>query len=666
MNKSPPFLISAALLFWGWQTNLLPLAILFSVAIEARRIIKTRWDLTRAEWSHLTDTCTIILLGILTAGFFRDKTRIMFDIGKLLPCIFFPLFAAQHYSLSGKVDLAALSLIARLQKKSSMTLPPVNLFYPYLLLSLIAAGFGNRTDGSYFAGICVLGGWTAYGFRSRQTPLYRWIVLILLAAGLGFSGHTALFELQKILTGMSRRFFEHSANPLKSITSLGDIGTQKMHDTILFRATPDTPAARPLLLREASYNVYRSPEWSAMGTRLNERPSTPADQPVRLSDPPEGSAPHSIHIHTRIRKGKDTLKLPGDTFQIDFLPRATLETNQFGAMVIKDVEKGLINYRASFSAGAAAESPPNKFDLEIPPDELNAITLFIDETGLKTLSSDAVIQTLKTAFNTQFRYTLNHKGKGSRQTPLANFLLDRKAGQCEYFATATVLILRACGIPARYTVGYVAAEYSPLERQFIIRQRHGHAWTRVFINGYWQDLDTTSPNWLELEDADQSIFHLFTDFGSFIAFQLSRFRWSETDYMSRLAIGLLILLILMISNRLRKQKETGRKKMSVKNKKQRPLRPANFDGFYRLEQALARKGYPRNPGETLITWAARIRQADAALLNYDDLRLIIQQHYRQRFAPDRVPESPSDQKAIDQLIESINPTRPGGNKKAGP
>lgn len=653
MSKNPSFLISAAILFWGWQTHLLPLAILLAVVMEARWLIKTRWDLNRAEWSHLTDTCTIILLGIVTAGFFREKTRIMFDVGKLLPCIFFPLFTAQLYSLSGKVDLAALSLIARRQKKSSIRIPPMNLFYPYLFLCLIAAGFGNRTDGTYFAGLCVLGGWAAYGFRSRQIPLYQWALLILLAAGIGFAGHTALFELQKILTGLSSRFFEHSADPLKSITALGDIGTQKMHNTILFRATSGADFSEPVLLREASYNVYRSPEWSAMGSRPTIRPATPADQALQLCTPPEGAMPKTLHIYARIRKGKDTLKLPGSTFQIDFLPKAVIETNHLGAIVVKNVEKGLIHYLATFSEGAAAESPPDAHDLQIPDEERDAIFQFLEEYELQNLPPEQVVQTLETIFDTQYRYTLEHKGKGSQKTPLANFLLDRKAGQCEYFSTATVLILRACGIPARYTVGYVAAEYSALERQFIIRQRHGHAWTRVFLNGHWQDLDTTSPNWLAEEEAGQSPFHIFTDLGSFISFQLSRFRWSETDYMSRLAIGLLILLILMISNRLRKQKQTGRKKTSVKAKKCRPAHSTKDSGFYRLEPALVRKGYPRNPGETLIAWAERIQKADAALLNYDDLRLIIDRHYRQRFAPDRTEEPGTDHAAIDRMIEAI-------------
>lgn len=650
--KTPPLLLSAALLFWGWQTHLLPLAVFFSIAMESRCILKTRWQLSRPEWSHLTDICTLILLCILTTGFFRDKTRIMYDIGKLLPGIFYPLFIAQLYSVNGTVDLAALSLIARRQKKKTQPVPPLDISYPYLLICLIAAGFGNRTDGSYFSGICLLGAWGAYGIRSKQTPVYRWVLMMILAAGLGYSGHTGLYRLQEILTDFSSRFFDPSNNPLKSSTSLGDIGTLKLSDAILFRATPSEPPNQPILLREASYNAYQSPNWHAINAILRARP--PAhNRPIHLCKTPAAGRTQTLHIQSRIRKGKDTLKLPGDTVRIDGLPEAIIQTNHLGAIVISNVEKGVLDYRVSFAAGSSADSAPNALDLDVPKSERPAIARIIAELGLENLPPTEIIQKLEHTFDTEYSYTLRHKGKGAQRTPLANFLLDRKAGHCEFFATATVLILRACNLPARYTTGYVAAEYSALEKQFIIRKRHAHAWTRVYVDGHWQDLDTTSPNWLALEAENSSPFRFLTDFGSFIAFKLSLFRWSEKDYMGHLAIGLLLLLILMISNRLRKQKQTGKKTKSSRNKIRIPKQTAANNEFYRLEKLLTKKGYPRNPGETLLDWTDRMQKANASLLNYDTLRSLIGHHYRRRFAKDPAADSSPLKSALNQLVDSL-------------
>lgn len=646
--KTPPFLISSALLFWGWQTHLLPVALLFVLAIEARWLLKTRWTLSRMEWSHITDLCTLILLSILTVGFFRDKLRIIYDLGRLFPAVFFPLFIAQHYSVSGKVDITALSLIARKQKPHSSRIPPMDVAYPYLLFCLLSASIGNTTDGSYFLGLCLLGTWAASGIRARHFSRTRWLLLIALVGLCGFIAHTGLYHLQQKMIELSAEFFSRENNPLKSITAIGDIGTQKQYDYIIFRVRPENqPPGQPLLLREAAYNAYSSPTWHALQSELRT-----TSQPLRFLSPlPAAPPPYSIEVITKLRRGKDTLKLPGGTLRVDNLPPATLQTNSLGSAVVKDIQKGLLNYRVQFDPATPSEAPPNELDLRLPNYELDAIHQIIEQLGLRQCSPDQAVSRLKHYFNTEFGYTLNHQGKGNRQTPLAYFLLDRKAGHCELFATATVLILRACDIPARYAVGYVAAEYSPFEKQYIVRQRHGHAWTRVYLNGRWQDLDTTSPNWLDYENDKQSPFQFIADFGSFLSLKLSELRWSETDYLGRIAIALLLLLILMIANRLRKQKRHKRKKAAPQKKTVEVVRPGLDSDFYRLEKELARKGYPRNPGEPLLRWAERIRKAAPNLLSYADLQTIIGHHYQLRFAPQPPTAIPP---AIDTLIHSLN------------
>ena len=132
----PPFLIPVALLFWGWQTEQVLLSLLFVIILEAKRFVHTRWELSRTDWSHVTDFCTILLLGALTAGFFHERIRIMFYVGKLLPCTVVPLLTAQFFSVAGKIDLASLSLIARKQKKSTRTFS-VDGSYPFFLICLI-------------------------------------------------------------------------------------------------------------------------------------------------------------------------------------------------------------------------------------------------------------------------------------------------------------------------------------------------------------------------------------------------------------------------------------------------------------------------------------------------------------------------------------------------
>ena len=52
--KTPPFLLLAALLFWGWQSGFLLAGALVGVVLESARFIKARWDLTERGFSpHL-------------------------------------------------------------------------------------------------------------------------------------------------------------------------------------------------------------------------------------------------------------------------------------------------------------------------------------------------------------------------------------------------------------------------------------------------------------------------------------------------------------------------------------------------------------------------------------------------------------------------------------
>ena len=57
---------------------------------------------------------------------------------------------------------------------------------------------------------------------------------------------------------------------------------------------------------------------------------------------------------------------------------------------------------------------------------------------------------------TEYRYTLQLP-RTQPADPIANFLLERRAGHCEYFASAMAVMLRAIGIPSRLATGSRAA-----------------------------------------------------------------------------------------------------------------------------------------------------------------------------------------------------------------
>src|SRR5262249_43284954 len=128
---------------------------------------------------------------------------------------------------------------------------------------------------------------------------------------------------------------------------------------------------------------------------------------------------------------------------------------------------------------------------------------------------------------------------------------------CEYFATATTLLLRQDGIPARYAVGYAVHENSS-GRKYVVRQRDAHAWCLVWDEekGSWQDFDTTPASWLEAEGMRVSRFQGLSDAWARIVFEFSRLRWAQTrlrQYVLWSLIPVLALLLYQIIFRSRRR-----------------------------------------------------------------------------------------------------------------
>jgi hypothetical protein len=108
-----------------------------------------------------------------------------------------------------------------------------------------------------------------------------------------------------------------------------------------------------------------------------------------------------------------------------------------------------------------------------------------------TDSADARAERLSAHFQTGYRYSLD---VGAFQTPdpLAEFVFDKKTGYCEYFASATVLLLRLSGVPARYVTGYAVRPFQWSDGHYVVRDSDAHAWAEAYVPGRgWVEVDAT-------------------------------------------------------------------------------------------------------------------------------------------------------------------------------
>ncbi len=110
--------------------------------------------------------------------------------------------------------------------------------------------------------------------------------------------------------------------------------------------------------------------------------------------------------------------------------------------------------------------------------------------GLAPGSDDAreIVGAAVGMFARDFRYEL----EPPRPTgdPLTWFLLDSRAGHCEYFASALAVVLRVRGVPARLATGFYSAELTDAG-YLAVRRGHAHAWVEVPVTGGWAVVDAT-------------------------------------------------------------------------------------------------------------------------------------------------------------------------------
>lgn len=94
--------------------------------------------------------------------------------------------------------------------------------------------------------------------------------------------------------------------------------------------------------------------------------------------------------------------------------------------------------------------------------------------------AQAVLQHIRSA---GFSYTLAPGGYGDARgrDAIDEFWLDRRAGFCEHFAAAFVVVMRAAGVPARVVTGYQGVDPLAFDGYYNVRQSSAHAWAE-----YWQ------------------------------------------------------------------------------------------------------------------------------------------------------------------------------------
>jgi len=89
-----------------------------------------------------------------------------------------------------------------------------------------------------------------------------------------------------------------------------------------------------------------------------------------------------------------------------------------------------------------------------------------------------------------YRYTLS---PGVYEGDVVDeFWMDRRAGFCEHYAAAFVVVMRAMDIPARVVTGFQGTDRDPVDGYYIVRNSHAHAWAEYWDGTGWVRADPTA------------------------------------------------------------------------------------------------------------------------------------------------------------------------------
>jgi protein-glutamine gamma-glutamyltransferase len=667
--KLPRWLMGAALLFWGWQTGHMTGAVLMAALLEGSHFTKARWVMGDKDLNRICDLCLVLFVaaGMLLYST-EDRMVVIFKFAQWMPICFLPVALAQAYGDHPSIPLSAFSWLLRRVPHSPLARTSFNISYGYFAICLLGASASTQANDYFYAGVSVLILLALASVRPKRVTWQTWIVLSAVVLICGRFSHQGLKQLQdkmeRALGTFIAEFFRSKTDPRECATSIGHIGRIPLSGQIVLRVHVTPGDIVPGLLREGAYDSYRMGTWTT-GTNEFAQAGLTTNGTVRLLAPKKSFA--KVDISGYYPDGDGLVAIPHGTFEIKDFP-GLLETNRLGVVKVKD-GPGLIETHAEYWTGPSMDGRPGAMDRGVPDDEKPVLRQLVRTLGLDQMTErqkiNAVSRFFKDATN-HFRYSLNlRSAKTETTTALGTFLTKTRAGHCEYFATATVLLLRQAGVYARYITGYAVPESARHGETYLVRERHSHAWALVYHKNTetWEQVDNTPSDWDEAVDAKPPWWEPARDFISNLYYQFSKWRWGKTSFSrySQWALVPLILYLLwrILSTRRRQQTDSGTLGGPLE-----PAWPGMDSELFLINQRLAEIQLSRQPNEPLRCWQQRLETAFPAS---ETLSGIFLMHRRLRFDP-RGLTSQDRETLRRQAGEwlAVFPARLEQNKQAGP
>lgn len=181
------------------------------------------------------------------------------------------------------------------------------------------------------------------------------------------------------------------------------------------------------------------------------------------------------------------------------LPTAAPEGSRLDAALSLSSDRAL----SALSRWRLHSAPPQRFDATLSPYQRRAALQLPEGFNPRTATlarqwrqeagddDDAVVRRALAWVTADFSYTLETPAPG--RDPVDAFLFEYKAGYCQHFSSAFVVLMRNAGIPARVVTGFAGGTRNRIGDYWVLRRMDAHAWAEVWLpQRGWVRIDPTA------------------------------------------------------------------------------------------------------------------------------------------------------------------------------
>lgn len=606
------------------------------------------------------------------------------------PFTMLPLVAVGIAGVRGGVPLTVFPYVFRARVRRyhrtgrDYEAPRFSPHLPFIALLLLGASYGwdRGTDERWwFQAISILmvvwvwvdesGRFRDVGTkRARRRRLPGFIAAISVVAVIATAGASGIKQVHDWVEsgGLGGRSAMGRGSGNRASIQLGEVGEIQLSNEVYWRVK-SLQGIAPDRLTDGVYDLIRTSVWINRSNRtfaplgevsgeVDIRESWPLSPMVGGSAPVtvEGSTVPMMwrfELYGAAMDELTVLPLPRSPLSASRLPAYDLERNGMGvvrARLAVPVVKSQMLAAPTRQPSIGVLAPNLENDLDLGENHEFTFVSLAADLGLKDMTDAEKVSAVHEFFNDGFSYSLSE-----RPDDLMTFVTSERQGHCELYATATVLLLRAGGVPARYHTGFVLSEYDGGDESYVLRGRHAHAWAEAWINGSWHVVDTTPTGWEQVISPTSA---WWSDMVDQLKLWMMDFRYwrssLETAEWASSAlpwaiVGVLLYIVIRVwvgrSELFKGQRADRLSRSSWTSEEWENLEPTCWDGLRpSVEQAFGEIPEPSG----VSRWVRSNQRIPQALRR--SLMAVVNSHYRMRFSHEEGDTEPSATRAVAEKI----------------